>query len=150
MLNFNRSNIALSQSMGEVRVQVKLTNAIDEALVNRRLLNPTQLRMCEIQALIDTGAVRSVLPKAIVQQLGLRIRSQQTAKYADGREEMVGVTEPVIIEIEGRETTEAALVTGDEVLIGQTVLETLDFLVDCKNQRLIPNPAHPDYPVFRV
>lgn len=56
----------------------------------------------------------------------------------------------MIIELEGRETTEAALVTGDEVLIGQTVLETLDLLVDCKNQRLIPNPAHPDRPVFRI
>ena len=87
---------------------------------------------------------------AIVQQLGLRIRGQQLAKYADGREEAVGLTGPVIIEIEGRETTEAALVTGDEVLIGQTVLETLDLLVDCKNQRLIPNPAHPDQPVFRI
>ncbi|HEY9779185.1 MAG TPA: clan AA aspartic protease [Leptolyngbyaceae cyanobacterium] len=150
MVNFNRSIHAVSESMGEVRVQVKLTNAVDEDLVNRGLLNPNQLRVCETQALVDTGAVRSVLPMAIVQQLGLRIRGQQLAKYADGREEAVGLTGPVIIEIEGRETTEAALVTGDEVLIGQTVLETLDLLVDCKNQRLIPNPAHPDQPVFRI
>ena len=150
MVNFNRSIHAVSESMGEVRVQVKLTNAVDEDLVNRGLLNPNQLRVCETQALVDTGAVRSVLPMAIVQQLGLRIRGQQLAKYADGREEAVGLTGPVIIEIEGRETTEAALVTGDEVLIGQTVLETLDLLVDCKNQRLIPNPAHLDQPVFRI
>ena len=150
MVNFNRSIHAVSESMGEVRVQVKLTNAVDEDLVNRGLLNPNQLRVCETQALVDTGAVRSVLPMAIVQQLGLRIRGQQLAKYADGREEAVGLTGPVIIEIEGRETTEAALVTGDEVLIGQTVLETLDLIVDCKNQRLIPNPAHPDQPVFRI
>lgn len=133
-----------------MRVQVKLKNAVDEELVNRGLLNPNQLRTCETQALVDTGAVRTVLPVAIVQQLGLRIRSRQVAKYADRREEIVGLTGPVIIEVEGRETTEAALVTGDEVLIGQTVLETLDLLVDCKNQRLIPNPAHPDYLVLRV
>jgi len=150
MVNFNRSNHAVCENMGEVLVPVKLTNAIDEELVNRGLLNPNQLRVCETQALVDTGAVRTVLPMTVVQQLGLRIRSQQVAKYADGREEMVGLTGPVIIEVEGRETTEAALVTGDEVLIGQTVLETLDLLVDCKNQRLIPNPAHPDYPVLRV
>ena len=150
MVSFNYSDCAVDQSMGEVRVQVKLTNAVDEELVNRGLLNPLQLRVYETQALIDTGAVRTVLPMTIVQQLGLRIRGQQIAKYADGREEMVGLTGPVIIEIEGRDTTEATLVTGDEVLIGQTVLETLDLLVDCKNQRLIPNPAHPNYPVFRV
>lgn len=62
----------------------------------------------------------------------------------------MGPTEPVINEIQGRETTEAALVVGDEILIGQTVLETLDLLVDCRNQRLIPNPANPDYPALRV
>lgn len=150
MISFNRTSHVVSESMGEVRVQVKLTNAIDEALVSRGRLFPTQLRMYETQALIDSGAVRTVLPMPIVQQLGLRIRGQQVAKYADGREEAVGLTEPVIIELEGRETIEAALVTGDDVLIGQTVLETLDLLVDCRNQRLVPNPANPDYPVLRV
>ena len=150
LISFNRSNHVVSESMGEVRVQVKLTNAIDEALVNRGLLNPTQLRVYETQALVDSGAVRTVLPMPIVQQLGLRIRSQQVAKYADGREEAVGLTEPVIIELQGRETIGAVLVCGDDVLIGQTVLETLDLLVDCRNQRLVPNPANPDYPVLKV
>jgi clan AA aspartic protease len=150
MVNFNRIDVAVSENMGAVRVPVKLTSAVDEILINRGLLNPNQLRVYETEALVDTGAVRTVVPMAIVQQLGLKIRAQQLAKYADGREEMVGLTEPVIIEIMGRETTEAVLVTGDEVLIGQTALETLDLLVDCKNQRLIPNPAHPDQPVFRI
>jgi hypothetical protein len=43
-----------------------------------------------------------------------------------------------------------AVVVGDEVIIGQTVLEELDFFVDCINQRLIPNPAHPDQPVTKM
>ncbi|WP_404783918.1 retroviral-like aspartic protease family protein [Altericista sp. CCNU0014] len=137
-------------SMGEVRVKVKLTNAIDEALIRRGLLNPDLLRTCETEALIETGAVRTVLPKAIMAQLGLNIRNQQIAQFANGTEESVGVTEPVLIEIAGRETTEATLVTGKTVLIGQTVLETLDLLVDCKNQRLIPNPEHPNYSVLRI
>ncbi len=150
MLSFNRSDYVANKSMGEVRVQVKLINAVDEELVNRGLLNPNQLRVHETQALIDTGAVRTVLSREIVEKLGLRIRGQQIAKYADGRQEEVGLTGPVIIQLEGRETTEAALVAGDEVLIGQTVLETLDLLVDCKNQCLIPNPKHPEYPIFRI
>jgi len=150
MVNFNRIDVTVNENMEAVRVPVKLTSAVDEILVNRGLLNPNQLRVYETEALVDTGAVRTVVPMAILQQLGLKIRAQQLAKYADGREEMVGLTEPVIIEIMGRETTEAVLVTGDEVLIGQPALETLDLLVDCKNQRLIPNPAHPDQPVFRI
>lgn len=150
MLSFNRSEHTVDESMGAVRVQVKLINAVDEELVSRGLLNPNLLRFCELQALIDTGATRTVLPSSVVQQLGLRIRGQEVAQYADGRQEMVGLTGPVVIELLGRETIEAAMVTGDEVLIGQTVLETLDLLVDCKNQRLIPNPSHPDQPVLRV
>ncbi len=150
MLSFNRSDHTVSENMGAVSVQVKLTNAVDEELVNRGLLNPSLLRVYETQALIDSGATRTVLPSSIVQQLGLRIRSQEMAQYADGRQELVGLTGAVIIELLGRETIEAAMVTGNEVLIGQTVLETLDLLVDCKNQRLIPNPAHPDQPVLRV
>ncbi|MBF2028238.1 MAG: retroviral-like aspartic protease family protein [Oscillatoriales cyanobacterium C42_A2020_001] len=148
----NPSNLLNSpdKSMGAVHVRVKLTNAIDEGLVRRGLLNPNRLRTYETVALVDTGAVRTVLPEAIAQALNLSLRGQQTARYADGREELVGVTEPVVIEIDGRQTVESALVTGDTVLIGQTVLETLDLLVDCKNQRLIPNPDHPDYPVLRV
>lgn len=150
MLDFNRSKPWVDREMGEVRVKVKLINSIDEALVSRGLLNPNQLRVYETDALVDTGAVRTVLPMSIVQQLGLRIRGQQTAQYADGREETIGLTEAVIIEIEGRETTEAALVTGNDILIGQTVLEGLDLLVDCTNRCLIPNPKHPDYPVLRI
>ena len=136
--------------MGEVRVRVKLTNAVDEELVNRGLLNPNLLRVYEAQALVDSGATRTVIPRSVVQQLGIRIWGQEIAQYADGRQEAVGLTGPVIIELLGRKTIEATLVTGDEVLIGQTVLETLDLLIDCKNQRLIPNPAHPDQLVLRV
>ncbi len=148
MINCDR--IQVSKNMGAVRVKVKLTNAIDEELVKRGLLNPNLLRVYEAEALIDTGAVRTAIPLEVCEHLGLRIRSQEIAKYADGRQETVGLTGPILIELEGRETIEAAMVLGDMVLIGQTVLETLDLLVDCKNQRLVPNPENPERPVLRV
>jgi len=100
--------------------------------------------------MVDTGAVRSVVPPQIVQDLGLQIRGQRVAEYADGRKEAVGVTEPIIFECLRRDTLEEAMVLGDEVLIGQTVLEKLDLLADCANRRIIPNPAHPDQPVTKV
>lgn len=106
--------------MGEVRVTARLTNAVDEALVRRGMLAPDQVRSCDADALVDTGAVRIV------------------------------VTEPLVVELEGRDTLEEALVLGDEVLIGQTVLEKLDLFVDCQGRRLVPNPAHPDQPVTKV
>ena len=133
--------------MGAIRVTVKLTNAIDEALVSRGSLAPRHLRTVEAIGLVDTGALSLVIPPALVTQLGLRIRGQQIARYANDYEEAIGVTEPVIVEVEGRSTVDEALVVGSEVLIGQVILEKLDFLADCKNQRLIPNPANPNYPV---
>ncbi|MEG4230686.1 clan AA aspartic protease [Microcoleus sp. Pol11C3] len=150
MINLDRNLSQITKNMGAVRVKVKLTNAIDEELVKRGLLNPNLLRVYEAEALIDTGAVRTAIPVEVCEHLGLRIRSEEIAKYADGRQEAVGLTGPILIEIEGRETIEAAMVLGDIVLIGQTVLETLDLLVDCKNQRLVPNPENPERPVLRV
>jgi len=135
--------------MGEVRTEAKLTSAFDESLVRRGQLSPERVRIYEANALVDTGAVRTVLPVYVVQQLGLAIIDKQVAEYADGRKDVVGVTEAVDININGRRTLDEALVLGDEVIIGQTVLEKLDLLVDCANQRLVPNPAHPDQPVSK-
>lgn len=133
--------------VGAVRPNVKLLNATDEVMVRRGVLSPRLLREFETQALVDTGALTLVIPPEIAEQLGLRIWGQQIARYANGFEEPIGVTEPVTIVCQGRRTSVEALVVGDEVLIGQVVLELLDLLPDCKNQRLIPNPANPDYPV---
>ena len=72
------------------------------------------------------------------------------AEYADGRTEAVSVTEPLVVEIDGRNTLEEALILGDEVLIGQTVLEKLDLFVDSRGRRLVPNPAHPDQSITKV
>jgi clan AA aspartic protease len=136
--------------MGEVRVKAKLTNAVDEALVRRGMLKPEQIRTYEADALVDTGAVRTVLPTHVAARLGLETRGERVAEYADGRVESVSVTEPLVVEIDGRDTLDEALILGDEVLIGQTVLEKLDLLVDCQRRRVVPNPAHPDQPVTKV
>ncbi len=136
--------------MGEVRVKAKLTNAVDEDLVRRGMLTPAQVRTYEADALVDTGAVRTILPQHVVDSLGLGMRGQRVVEYADGRKDVVGVTGPLIIDLQGRDTLEEALVLGDEMLIGQTVLEKLDLFVDCQRQRLVPNPAHPDQPVTKV
>lgn len=125
--------------MGEARVRVKLTNAVDEALVQRGQLAPEQVQVYEIEALVDTGAVRCMLPPFVVDRLELARVAHYKAQYADGRFEEVDLTEGFVLEIMGRRTTEEALVLGDEVLIGQTALEKLDLFVDSINQRLVPN-----------
>jgi clan AA aspartic protease len=136
--------------VGTIRVKVRLVSAFDEMKVRRGELPADQMRSYETEALVDTGAIRSVIPLQVQQQLGLATRNQVTAEYADGRKETVGLTEPVIFEIMHRNTLEEALVLGTEVLIGQTVLEKLDLWADNTGQRFVPNPAHPDQPVSIV
>ncbi|MCA1603817.1 MAG: clan AA aspartic protease [Acidobacteria bacterium] len=136
--------------MGEVRVKVTLTNAGDEIMVRRGLLTADKIRSYEADALVDTGAVRSVLPIHVVQRLGLATVGKTRATYANDLTEDVDITEVVGIDINGRRTTEETLVLGSEVLIGQTVLESLDLLVDCISHSVVPNPAHPDQPVIKI
>src|ERR1044071_9933199 len=92
--------------VGEARVRVKLTNAGDEVLVRRGLLAQEQVRSYEADALIDTGAVRSVLPIQVVQVLGLPIVGKARATHANDASEDVDITEVVGINIMGRRTTE--------------------------------------------
>ncbi len=131
-------------------MQVRLTNAADESLARRGQLPGERVRAYEAEALVDTGAVSLVIPIYAAQQLGVMTTHRRSVAYADGRREQVDVTEPVMVRIDGRITPEEGLVLGDEVLVGQTVLEKLDMLVDSLKGRLVPNPAHPDGPVSNV
>ncbi len=136
--------------MGEVRTKVKLINASDEALARRGQLPSEQVKSYEADAMVDTGAVSLVLPAYVMEALGLMASGRRVVEYADGRKDAVEVTEAIIIKINGRTTIDEAVILGDEVLIGQTVLEKMDLHVDNLNRRLIPNPAHPDQPVTKV
>ncbi len=136
--------------MGEVKVKIKLTNNVDMVMAQRGLIPKEQVRSIEIEGVVDTGAVSLTMPSHVVERLGLARKYKQVAQYADGRLEEVDVTEPVTLEILNRQTDENALVLGDEILIGQTVLEKTDLLVDCTRQQLVPNPAHPNQPVMKV
>ena len=136
--------------MGEVRVEVELTNAIDEGMAHRGLKKQEQVRRAKVTALVDTGAVQCVVPPFVADQLGLARPFRQMVEYADGRRDEVEVTEPVLLRILGRPVYEGFLVLGDEVIIGQTALESTDLHVDCRQGQVLPNPAHPHQPVIKI
>jgi clan AA aspartic protease len=122
---------------------VRLSNAADMAMVRRQLMRPEEVRSVEADALVNTGAVTFVLPSLVVERLSSGRPFKQVAEYADGRREEVDVTEPVLVELLGRHTVEEALVLGDEVIIGQTILEKTDLYVDavksvCSRIQLTP------------
>jgi predicted aspartyl protease len=126
------------QTMGEVVVEVTLTNLVDTT------------RTLTAHAVADTGATLSSIPASVAQELALSTRTGALARFADGRTEPVLIAEGLRWEIGGRVTTDEALILGEQILIGQTVLEKTHWLVDCAGKRLVPDPRQPEYPIFRV
>jgi clan AA aspartic protease len=134
--------------LGEVRIKVKLSNVADQAAVAAGQLSPDQVRNVEADAMVDTGAVRSCIPAPLLERLGIKPYDRVTVELADGRKNEVGIADGVRFEIMHRRSSDDALILGDEVLIGQTLLEKMDLLVDCTRQRLVP--AHPEGAVNKL
>ena len=136
--------------MGQVHVQVILTNHREAVMARLGQLDASRVHRYETEALIDTGAVRSTIPAAVAERLGLFRLRKTDAKYADGRVEEVDMTEAVTVEILGRETEMNPMILGEQILLGVMVLEGLDLMVDCNRNRLVPYQGTWDQPVFRV
>ena len=121
-----KQGLITKPAMGEVRVEVKLTNLFDWERAREGKLKPNRVRTVTANAMVDTGVVRCVLPPHVVRRLGLKARRTRVVEYADGRKEEVPVVSGVIFEILTRDAEEDACVLGDEVLVGQTILETME------------------------
>src|SRR6266404_2569083 len=100
--------------MGEVRVKVKLTNGSDQLLSETGGLDRSLVRSCTADAMVDTVAVRSVIPESVARALGVPSSRMKTVAYADGRKESVPLTGPLVFDIDGRDTFDDAYVLGDE------------------------------------
>ena len=136
--------------MGEVRVKVRITNSADAQAAQAGKLPLERVRSVEADALVDSGAVRSCIPAPLIERLGVLPFEDSLVEYADGSKEPVGLVDGLRFELMNRRSGDEALILGDEVLIGQTLLEKMDLLVDCPRHRLVPNPAHPDVAVSKV
>jgi predicted aspartyl protease len=115
-------------------------------VARRGLLPPDQVRRETIKGVVDSGAVRLVLPEAVVKRLGLPLGDPIPVKYADGRRARRKLVKGVFAQLQGRDGTFTAIVEPkrETALIGAIVLEDLDFLVDCTNHRLVPrDPSGP-------
>lgn len=136
--------------MNRVKVKVILTNSLDESLVDRGLIAPEEIRRCETEAVVERALLHTTIPRDVLQKLGLEIGRKQVMQGNDRSKQLAEFTDPVTIELGDRTATVETLVTGDEVAIGRISLEWLDIVVEESNRRLIPNPAHPHNPVYRI
>jgi predicted aspartyl protease len=131
-------------TMGKVLVTAKIENLGDLYNVKQGLLPDDQVRRIEVaDAVIDTGATTLLLPKRMINALGLEpLRTRHSRGH--GGEFILPVYGTVRLTIQGRDCPLDVGAIGDEypVLVGQIPLEALDWVVDTKGQRLIGNPDH--------
>jgi predicted aspartyl protease len=131
-------------TMGKVLVTAKIENLHDVLDAEMGRIAADQVRSVEVSdALVDTGATMLSMPKRLIAQLGLRLVRTRQARTAAGLV-TVQVYGSVRLTIQERDCTTDVTELPDDcpVLIGQLVLEALDFVVDPIGQRLIGNPAH--------
>ena len=135
---------SVNNAEGMVTVPIKVQNWLDieKVALGERTERP---RTVETQALVDTGAVRFHLKASLIRQLGLRpvreILSRTMANVSVRRR----VFSNVDLEIQGRSASFEVVEVPDGLpnVVGQTPLEILDWVVDTRGRKLIPNPAHP-------
>ena len=121
--------------MGKVIEKVKFTSLFDS----------TKTR--EVEAVIDTGAMMPVLPRNVIEELGLRKIGERRGRYANNQIQIKSVYRGVILELKGRDGIFDVLgeVEGSEPLVGQIILEALDLIVDPITKTVIPNPSRYAY-----
>jgi predicted aspartyl protease len=130
--------------MGRFSVEIEVANNDDLALVRRGALPKAQVRRRRILAVVDSGATKLVLPASLVKDLGLPRGDKIRVRYADGRTAQRRGAEAAYVELLGRHGTFTAVVEPKRktALLGAIVLEDLDLLVDCPNERVVPRDPH--------
>jgi predicted aspartyl protease len=133
----------MSSDMGKVTARIKVENWLDSELVKAGV-RKEKARCIETEALVDTGAVKFYLKSSVIRELGLHPVGEMKSRTMSNRTEARTVYSPVALEIQGRTGRFDVVEIPDSLpnIIGQIPLEDLDWVVDCRNQKLIPNPEH--------
>lgn len=127
------------KSMGTVYADISLTNLFTRKSVN-------------VRAMVDTGAIHMVVPASVATELGFDLEevSVSYVTVADGRRVRCPQVAPVEIRFQDRTCPSSLVVLGNECMMGVVPLELMDLVVDPVQECVVPNPKHPDGPVFRV
>ena len=132
--------------MGKVVIKAWLRNNQDLTRLADGRIAVEQVRQQEQELIVDTGARAVGLPLSIIEQLGLPATRKVTVTLSDGSRQERQLYGELRIQVGDRDDVFSCVAKpeGAPLLIGQIVLEALDLVVDCGQQRLIPNPEAPD------
>src|SRR2546423_737738 len=114
--------------MGEVRVELILENQSDRVLADPGHLDDAQVRHLKLDALVDTGAVMTLLPQDVVERLGLPLDGKIIVTLANEEKVELPRARLLSLRILDRQMDTDCLVGPPrcEPLVGQLVLERLD------------------------
>ena len=93
----------------------------------------------ELDAMVDTGAVTTMIPRSILESVGITPETRETFTLADGSRVELDMAQ-VRARIEDRETITWVIFGNDDskTLLGAYTLEGVFLGVDPSNRRLIP------------
>ena len=101
------------------------------------------------KALQKANVSEQVIPITVLQD-EQRVENEvstQIVTLADGKQRKVPKIAPIEIAFENRTYVTEAIVLGDEPLLGVIPMEAMDLVVHPREQTLMVNPLHPNYPV---
>ena len=85
--------------MGEIVASMELENASDRSVVRKGLCDESRVRRTMADRVVDTDAVKPMLPENVVGWLGLETQREVVVTYADERKEIRPVAGPVTVQI---------------------------------------------------
>jgi predicted aspartyl protease len=132
--------------MGQVRTKAILINNRDITRLEDQTISVDRVRQSEQEMIVDTGARAIGLPLSVIEQLGLPKTREVLVTLSDGSKQRRQMYGELRVQIGDRDSVFDCIAKpeGAPLLLGQLVLETLDLVVDCGRQQLIPNPEAPD------
>ena len=110
-------------------VKIKIINPADEA------------RHAELQCMVDSGAIYSVVPREVLKELGIQQHSKKSFTLANGEvvEREMG---DAVFEYGGEKGASPVIFgeEGDSVLLGAVTLEALGLMLDPLRREIRPLP----------
>ena len=131
--------------MGRFAMKIELANYDDMVRARGGQISDDEVRRTEIDAWVDTGASRLVIPQSAVDELGIPVVGKTTARLADRSTIERDVVRYVWLGMLGREGVFTAMAepNREDGLLGAIVLEDLDMVVDCVTGTC--HPRDPDH-----
>ena len=138
--------------MDELRVSVELENYDDWSFVSHGWEPQLLVRRAVAEVLVAPETSMLVLPRDLVDLLGLETTDRCMVEHADGKREEANLTTLVRLTVAGRTAEVPAIVmpNGAEPTLGQVPLSILDLHADYATQRLMPRPESPHRPFVKL